>query len=101
MDRDGMQQELAVRLPGSMTGRFMYVIPFSMGPVGGPLSKVGIQLTDFVYVVLSMGIMTRVSSDIWNVLADNGQEFVRFVTWCSSILLRSCADHEGHLEPQL
>lgn len=76
MDKDGMQQELAVRLPGSMTGRFMYVIPFSMGPVGGPLSKVGIQLTDFVYVVLSMGIMTRVSSDVWKVLED-GQEFVR------------------------
>ena len=79
MDHDGMQTELASRLPGSMTGRFMYVIPFSMGPVGGPLSKVGIQLTDFVYVVLSMGIMTRVSSDIWNVLENNGQEFVRWV----------------------
>jgi phosphoenolpyruvate carboxykinase (GTP) len=77
MNPDGMQQELAVRLPGSMTGRFMYVIPFSMGPVGGPLSKVGIQLTDFVYVVLSMGIMTRVSPDIWKVLEGNGGEFVR------------------------
>ena len=54
----------------------MYVIPFSMGPVGGALSKIGVQLTDFNYVVLSMRIMTRVSSKIWDVLGDDG-EFVR------------------------
>ena len=53
----------------------MYVIPFSMGPVGGALSKIGVQLTDFNYVVLSMRIMTRVSSKIWDVLGDG--EFVR------------------------
>lgn len=55
----------------------MYVIPFSMGPIGGPLSKIGVQLTDSNYVLLCMRIMTRVSADIWEVLGDN--DFVRCV----------------------
>ena len=53
-----------------MAGRVMYVIPFSMGPVGGPLSKIGIQLTDSNYVVLSMRIMTRVNPDVLEALGD-------------------------------
>lgn len=55
----------------------MYIIPFSMGPVGGPLSKIGVQLTDFVYVVLCMRIMTRVTSKIWSVLGSG--EFVKCI----------------------
>ena len=66
------------RFPSCMAGRVMYVIPFSMGPIGGKLSKIGVQLTDCNYVVLSMRIMTRVSSKIWNVLGEEG-EFVQCV----------------------
>ncbi|KAF7638792.1 hypothetical protein Mgra_00001874 [Meloidogyne graminicola] len=67
--------ELDSRFPGCMAGRIMYVIPFSMGPLGSPLSKIGIQLTDSTYVVLSMRIMTRILPDVAEALGD--QDFVR------------------------
>jgi len=70
-----MRTELDGVFAGSMRGRTMYVVPFSMGPVGGPISQLGVQVTDSPYVVVSMGVMTRVSAAVRD-LVEAGAAFV-------------------------
>ncbi|NBR64254.1 MAG: phosphoenolpyruvate carboxykinase (GTP), partial [Verrucomicrobia bacterium] len=66
-----MRQKLRGMLSGAMKGRTMFVIPYLMGPPGSPLSKVGVELTDSIYVVLSMRIMTRMGKVAWDHLGNS------------------------------
>ena len=69
--------ELTKLFDGVMKGRTMYVIPYSMGPIGSSFSKVGVELTDSIYVVLNMDIMTRMGKAAFEQLGDTSNDFVR------------------------
>ena len=76
MAPDEAYDRLGVIFDGSMAGRTMYVVPFLMGPAGSPFSKVGIEVTDSVYVALSMGSMTRMGQVALDHLGDS-DDFTR------------------------
>ncbi|MDD7930536.1 phosphoenolpyruvate carboxykinase (GTP) [Microbacterium thalli] len=77
-DPDDIRATITPLFAGSMRGRTMYVVPFSMGAVGGPLSHIGVQVTDSAYAVASIGIMTRVDSAVLDEIAA-GKPWVKTV----------------------
>jgi len=93
IDPKELKKEMTALYKGCMHGRTMFVIPFSMGPIGSPIAKIGVELSDSPYVVINMHIMARVGTKVLDVLGTKG-EFIPCLHSIGKPLL-SCQDDNG------